>query len=372
MEINSTDLEAALRIVRTTVGSSSDISSHYVFRSQRGGLEVLSYDGTTFSSAVVPNVKVEDEVTFTVEARRLQALLSTVGANQALEVTVGDTGVGIRTNRGKPIPFYSLDPSLFPFWDGVLAEATLTVKIAADRLHAAFSHAKQFIIDQEAKAPHLCVAEFRDGVLFSTDNAGVSLVKVAGMEASSLRVFVKDLGNVLSFLATAKGQDVELLESKRASFIRRSDGSMFGETVFPHRFPNIPLDWEMNDDQTWGVFREELLGCLKLLQAGAKTDEPRVRFQKVGQEVVLSMTDPSGKLMSQSIPLVDFAQRQGGVTELPVFAIADTYVSKLLNGNEATKVSLGITKREKGGWIRVLDQRGPDTYLTTIAWLKLA
>lgn len=372
MNLNSTDLEAALKVVRTTVGSSSDISSHYVFRSREGSLEVLSYDGSAFSSCIVPHTKVEEDVSFTVEARRLHAILSTVGANQVLEISVGDSGVGIRTSRGKPVPFYSLDPALFPFWDEVLAGARMTVKVSADRLFAAFTHAKQFIFGEESKAPHLCVAEFRKGVLYSTDNAGVSLVKMPGMEESSLRVFVKDLGNVLSFLATAKGQEVELLESDRANFIRRADGAVFGETVFAHRFPDFPVNWDEENDQSWSIFQEELMGSLKLLQSGAKTDEPRVRFQKVGDEIVISMTDPSGKLISQSIPLVEFAQREGGVTEMPVFAIADAYIVKMFNGNENNKVTLGVTKREKGGWVRVRDVRGVDTYLTTVAWLKLA
>jgi DNA polymerase III sliding clamp (beta) subunit (PCNA family) len=372
MDINSSDLELALKVVRTTVGSSSDISSHYVFRNVGDKLEVLSYDGSTFSSCIVPNTTVDSSVKFTVEARRLHALLSTVGSNQVLNILVGDDGVAFRTSRGKPIPFYSLDPSLFPFWDEVLSKAKSTVKVSADRLHAAFAHAKQFIFDQESKAAHLCVAEFRGGVLYSTDNTGVSLVKMPGMEGSSLRVYVNDIGNVLSFLATAKGTDVELLESDRASFIRRADGAVFGETVFGHRFPDYAVDWELVDDQSWSIFQEELLGALKLLQSAAKTDDSRVRFQRVGDEVVLSMTDASGKLMSQTIPMVEFTQHEKGIKDMPVFGIADAYIIKLLNGNNNTKVTLGVTKREKGGWLRVRDVRGTDTYLTTLAWLKLA
>ena len=48
MNVNSTDLELALKVVHVTVGTSSDIASHYVFRSRGGKLEVLSYDGRTF------------------------------------------------------------------------------------------------------------------------------------------------------------------------------------------------------------------------------------------------------------------------------------------------------------------------------------
>lgn len=372
MNINSTDLELALKVAHVTVGTSSDISSHYVFRSRGGKLEVLSYDGRTFSSCFVPNTTTTEEVSFTVEARRIRALLDNVGANQPLELSYVEGGeVTVKASRGK-VTFSSLDPSLFPYWDEVLAGATSTAKISTDRLHAALSNARLFIYDQESKAPHLCVAEFRNGVLHSTDQMAVSLVKMPGMESCKLRVFVKDLPNLLSFLSTAKGEDVEILESDRASFIRRPNGAVFGETVFAHRFPDINVDWSLEDDQSWDIFQEELLSGIGFLQSGARLDEPRVRFLRDENQLNLSMTSVSGKPLPLSIPLVEFKQKEGGVMEMPLFSITDAYVSKMLHGNTNTKVRLGVSKKGAGGWVRVRDDRGADTYLTTVAWLKNA
>lgn len=372
IRVNSSDLDNALKVVRVTVGTSSDIASHYVFRSQGERLEVLSYDGRTFSSCFVPHTSTVGEVSFTVEARRIHVLLDNVGANQSLDLAYGEGGeVTVKASRGK-VTFSSLDPSLFPYWDDVLSGAKVTAKIETDRLHSAFSNARQFIYDQESKNPALCVAEFRNGVLHSTDQMAVSLVKMSGMEDCKLRVFVKDLPNLLSFLATAKGEDVEILESDRASFVRRKDGAVFGETLFAHRFPDINVDWNLEDDQSWDLFQEELLAGIGFLQSGAKLDEPRVRFHREGNQVNLSMTAVSGKLLPLTVPLVDFKQKDGGVTEMPVFAITDAYVSKMLNGNGNTKIRLGVSKKGAGGWVRVRDDRGPDTYLTTVAWLKNA
>lgn len=371
VNINSTDLDNALKVVRTTVGSSSDISSHYVFRTREGGLEVLSYDGRTFSSCLVPHTKVEEDITFTVEARRIHVLIDSVGSNQVLDVSVNESEVVFRTPRGK-MSFSSLDPAMFPYWDDVLVGSKTTAKILSDRLHGAFTHAKQFIYDQESKNPSLCVAEFRGGVLFSTDQMAVSFVQVPGMEGCNLRVYVKDLPNALSFLSTAKGEDVEVLESDRASFIRRKDGAVFGESLFAHRFPDISVDWALEDDQTWDVFQEELLDGVKFLQSGARTDEPKVRFSRDGNNLNLSMTAVSGKPLPLAIPLVATSQRDGGVTEMPTFAVTDAYLNKMLNGNTNTKVSLGVSKKGAGGWVRLRDVRGPDTYLTTVAWLKNA
>ena len=372
INVNSTDLENALKVARITVGSSSDISSHYVFRSRGGKLEVLSYDGRTFSSCAVQNTTVSEDVSFTIEARRIAVLLDNVGSNQVLDIYPGDGGeVSVKAVRGK-VTFASLDPSLFPYWDDVLTGAKSTAKLSADRLHAALSNSKQFIFDQENKAPHLCVAEFRNGVLHSTDQMAVSLVKMPGTEGCGLRVFVKDLPNVLSFLSTAKGDDVEVLESDRAFFLRRTDGAVFGETVFAHRFPDINVDWSLEDDQTWDLFQEELLAGIGFLQSGAKLDEPRVRFLRDGNQITLSMTSVNGKPLPLNVPLVEFKQKEGGVTEMPAFALTDAYVSKMLNGNTNTKVSLGVSKKGAGGWVRVRDDRNGDSYLTTVAWLKNA
>jgi DNA polymerase III sliding clamp (beta) subunit (PCNA family) len=369
--INSSDLETALKVVRATVGSSNDISSHYVFRTREEKLEVLSYDGRTFSSCLVPHTNSDGELSFTVEARRIHVLLDSVGANQTLDLTFSDGEVMVKTARGK-VMFSSLDPSLFPYWDDVIVGAKTTAKVSADRLHAAMTHIKQFIYDQEAKNPALCVAEFRNGVLYSTDQMAVSIVKMPGMENCGLRVHVKNLGNVLSFLSTAKGDDVEVLESDRAFFLRRPDGAVFGETVFAHRFPDISVDWNLEDDQEWDIFQEELLDGIKFLQSAARTDEPKVRFNRDGDTLSIAMTSVAGKPLPISISLVEFKQKEGGVTEMPSFALNDGYVGKILNGNTNTKVRLGVSKKGAGGWVRVRDDRGPDTYLTIVAWLKNA
>lgn len=370
--VNSTDLENALKVVRITVGSSSDIASHYVFRAKNGGLEVLSNDGRTFASCVVPHATTTDVHSFTVEARRIHALLDSVGPNQVLDVNADGSEVLVKTVHGK-VPFSSLDPSLFPYWDDVLNGAKVTAKVPAERLFAAFNHAKQFIYDQEAKAPQLCLAEFRNGVLYSTDQMAVSLVKVAGMEKASLKVYVKSLGNVLAFLQTAKSEDVEILEADRASFIRRADGAVFGETVYAHQFPNIKVDWDLVDDQTWELSQEVLVARLKTLQAGARLEEPRVKFSREGNELTLMMTSVGGKpIKSQPIPLTEVTVKEGETSELPPFTITDTYIGKILNGNGNQKIRLGVSKKGAGGWVRIRDTRNGDSYLTTVAWLKNA
>ena len=51
IEVAKSDLEDALKVTSTTVGSGTDLSSHYLFRLRGGKAEVLSYDMRVFSGA---------------------------------------------------------------------------------------------------------------------------------------------------------------------------------------------------------------------------------------------------------------------------------------------------------------------------------
>ena len=54
------------------------------------------------------------------------------------------------------------------------------------------------------------------------------------------------------------------------------------------------------------------------------------------------------------------------------FPVSNLYILSLLGACVGTTVKFGVARRGKGGWIRVQDDRGPDTFLTTVGWLKVA
>jgi len=264
------DLESALKVVSHTVSmGGSDISSHYLFRQlSPKTLEVLSYNGRVFSSCpVVAAFEGDDGKSFTVEAKRVHWLLEAVPDDAVLKISHNGTGeVSVSTARGKNI-FASLDPDLFPYWDENLKGSGKTATIASERLNAALTHAKSFIYGDDAKSPQLCVAEFRKGCLFSTDQMAVSIVKVDGMEESEIRIFGKDAAAVVAFLSTFKkgtspvekseksdekakpeSEVVEIWESEKAMYLRRKDGAVFGEARSTNRFPDLTVDWASEDD----------------------------------------------------------------------------------------------------------------------------
>ena len=377
--VSKRDLEAALKVASHTVSmGGSDISSHYLFRQTEAGsktLEVLAYNGRVFASCPVVASFDEEGKSFTVEAKRVHYLLGAVPDDAVLKVS--STGVGevtISTGRGKNI-FASLDPDLFPYWDEVLANATKTAALPADRLHAALTHAKSFIYDQETKAPHLCVAEFRKGCLYSTDQMAVSIVKVAGMEESSIRIFGKDAGAIVAFLASFKEAEVEVWEEDRAMFLKRGDGAVFGEMKYASRFPDIAVDWSIEDDHWVDLPKAEIANAVKFLASGARWEDTLLKMIVASNgTVTLSMNAANGKPISLEVKALAQGTRDGIVATLPKdgFPISNAYVSNLLSNHSGETVRFGISKKGKGGWVRVKDERGNDTYLTTVAWLKTA
>jgi DNA polymerase III sliding clamp (beta) subunit (PCNA family) len=373
--ILKSELETALKVVANTVISGgNDLNAHYLFRARAGKVEVLSSSGRTFSSMEMKTLSSNGvDFRFTVEAKRIHCLLDALPKDSSLDLSLSGSEVQVKTDRGVNV-FSSLDPAQFPYWDEIYLAAKPTARISAKRLNRAFSHARMFIYDQEAKAPQLCVAEFRKGFLYSTDQMAVSIVKVAGMEESSLRVYGKDVASVLHFLAQASESDVEILEHERAAFFRRGDGAVFGESVFASRFPEVPPDRDLESDRTWEVFLEEVQSNITFLTAGARWDDVTLRFKSKGQDLVLSMNAVGGKPLTQDLKAQHFALKEGAL-DLPEdgFSVSHVYLTRTLSDHSSTSVSLGVSRiNKKGGWVRVKDNRDGDLYLTTIAWLKNA
>lgn len=375
--VSKRDLEIALKVVNNTVTlGGSDISSHFLFRQTEPGsktLEILSYNGRVFSSCPVVASFEEEGKPFTVEAKRIQALLGAVADDAVLKIS--STGVGettISTGKGKNV-FASLDPDLFPYWDQILAKSTKTATLPADRLNAALNHSKAFIYDQEAKAPHLCVAEFRNGYLYATDQAAVSLIKVEGMENSVARIFGKDIASAISFLAILKDEPVEVWEDDKAMFLKRKDGAVFGESRYSSRFPDIAVDWTIEDDHWVDLPRIEVTNAVKFLAAGARWEDTLLKIVVDDKgSVTFSMSAANGKLVSLEVKTLAQGKRAADVVALPAegFPFSNVYLLLVLDHFPGDTIRFGISKKGKAGWVRVKDERGKDIYLTTVAWLK--
>lgn len=375
IKIAKNDLEAALKVVSSTVGSNgAEISGHYLFRYKAGVLTVLSFNNRTFSSCpVVCSSDVEGDVMFTSEAWRVQDLLNAVPAGTVLNFEPNGSEVVVSGARGK-LEFSSLNPSSFPFWDDLLAEAKETARVPAHRLKRAFDHAAMFISNDEQRVAFLCVAEFRNGLLYSTDQIAVSTVKVPGMENSAIRVHEKNIAALRSFLDSAKETEISVLEHDRSLFIVRADGATFGESRFGSRFPDFDINWDLEDDHKWTVNKESFIGNVKFLRCAAVKNDVKLSIKAEGTgRLDMAMKSQSGKPNHVSLESAVLSSKNEALP-LPETGVdvSHRHLGLTMAVHGGDRVTLGVSKRDKGGWVRVRDERDGNTYLTTIAWIKSA
>lgn len=375
IKIAKNDLEAALKVVSSTVGSNgAEISGHYLFRYKAGVLTLLSFNNRTFSSCpVVCASDSQGDLMFTSEAWRVQELLNAVPVGTVLIFEPGASEVVVSGARGK-LEFSSLNPSSFPFWDDLLAEAKETARLPANRLKRAFDHAAMFISNDEARAPFLCVAEFRKGLLYSTDQIAVSAIKVPGMENSAIRVHEKNIAALRAFLDSAKETEISVLEHDRSLFIVRADGATFGESRFGSRFPDFDINWDLEDDYKWSFSKEDFTGNVKFLRCAAVKNDTKLTLKIAGEKTLdMAMKAQSGKPNHVSLESVKMTVKDGAL-DLPETGVdvSHKHLGLTMGACWGENVTLCVSKREKGGWVRLRDEREGNVYLTTVAWIKPA
>jgi hypothetical protein len=176
-------------------------------------------------------------------------------------------------------------------------------------------------------------------------------------------------------LASFKEAEVEVWEEDRAMFLKRGDGAVFGEMKYASRFPDIAVDWSIEDDHWVDLPKAEIANAVKFLASGARWEDTLLKMIVASNgTVTLSMNAANGKPISLEVKALAQGTQDGIVATLPKdgFPISNAYVSNLLSNHSGETVRFGISKKGKGGWVRVKDERGNDTYLTTVAWLKTA
>ena len=312
IEVAKSDLEVALKVASTTVGSGSDLSSHYLFRYRDGQAEVLSYDMRVFSRApFTATVEGDDDAAFTVEAWRLDKWISSVG-DGVLTLTCDDQGQVTAKGPRSKVKLRSLDASRFPYWDGLMAEAEDVGDVAPATLHRALSLSKHFVSSDDTSRPEICQAEATDGVLKATNRRAVSSVTVRDLPGLDLRVPGKDLSVILKFLSdkVTQDDDVSVKRASRpdgsgggaAAIFLRPDGSYVGVSRPTTAMPKLPIEVE-ESDVTLSINIEEFNGAVDVLLSSAPKGHEAVSFS-TGEEGTLYLAMPSEAGGNDEYPMI--------------------------------------------------------------------
>jgi len=379
------DLDAALTVVSSSMsGTDTELSSQFVFRplaGTDGKAEVLTFSGRLSSScpfvATVGDLDDDSDKAFTIEGERLKQWLRSV-SDATLEFIYDsdEKVVTAKAPRGSQ-EFRSLDPKAFPYWDGLMEEVTVTSTIEAGRLADALSFSRQFVGDlkMESSSPQHCVTEIRQGSFLANDKKAGCEISVKGLENCTLRVFVKDIGPILKFLASFPSDEVvEILEHPRGFLLRRKDGAVFGESKYQAQFPTMSLPMHWDDEWWWELPRDELKSAIMFLESGSDKDDNRLFFSRVDNDspIQLGMIATTGNL--KTLDITPAEEGRGSKTKpdavIPEFQLSVTCLQKVLSGSSGATLRFGVNTRKTSGFVRFREDRGDDKYLVVMAWLR--
>ena len=372
--VAKSDLEEALKVSSLTVGSASDLSSHYLFRVKEGEVEILSYDMRVFSRTPLRATVEGEDGAFTVEAWRLDKWVSSV-ADGALSLKLGENGDVTAKGPRSKIKLRSLDASRFPYWDGLLAEAESIGAVAPSVLYRALNLSKTFVSTDDTSRPEICQTEARGGVLQATNRRAVSSVTVRSLPSLSLRVPGKDLPMLLKFLSDKYTQenDVEVQQASRpaqagggaCALFTRPDGSYVGVSRPTSEMPKLDISPE-ETGVSLSLDVEEFNRALDVLLSSAPRGHEGVEFRAEEGGLVLSMPSAAGG--SDSYPMIQSTQENLDTTS---FMLDYAYVKSLADLFDLDTLALSVHVRERGGYVSFThEDEGGDgnQYYTVIVW----
>jgi hypothetical protein len=389
------DLSSALEVVTPAMANTGDMTAHYLFRkaAEADRMEVLTHSGRIVALcpfiARVEDVSSEEAFQFTIEGWRLRTWLESKPDSALMfsfdPVTKQVSAEASGQSSHSAAIFDSLDPANWICWDKTYKEAKEVSLISAARLHHALGHAKSFASVQESQAPEICVCVIQDGIMKSTDKVSATFLKVQGLENSTLKVHVRDVAGLLSFLALLKEEDVGIMEHPRMMFFRRQDGAVYGESRFTAAFPSFKCPPE-TDAYSWTFDVDALRKGTKHLFASAKKDDVRVRFQRPDLDGPVIMSMPVADkpvLTSVKLDVVE-GESSADAPALPAegFQVSCPRMLDIINLQKADTIRLGVNLRVDngevlGGYLRFRDIRfsdkdgnGGDEYITVLVFLE--
>jgi hypothetical protein len=375
IQVAKRDLVDALNVVANSYNpSGTDITAHFVFRADDdGNVKVFTFAGRLFSEAPVKCVAEDtDEVkAFTVEGARLLAWTK-AAKDAALELEFDpETKIVSATSPRGTMEFQSLDPQNFPFWDAMWADVEEKGTIRADKLLAALNYSRSFSFDKETKKPQLCLIECRNGMLWSTDEKAITLVEVAGLENSNLRIHRNDTAGVQKFLGTCGESEITLMEHDRSLLFKRADGAVFGESRFTAQYPSLNVNRDGEATVWWSLPLEEIVEGIPYLRSGSSKEDSRLFFNREGDgPVKMGMVAKTANRMDIEVSVAESGAADGGALPDDGFVLDCDDLLKVLGPWEGDTVTFSIHTKGNKGYVRFREVRDDIDYLTVLSWVR--
>ena len=303
--ISTPDLKEALGISQSTLGTSSDITSHFVFIREDSGASVMSCSPPRlFSKVPLTGATVQENGSFSLDGKRtLKAINATSGVLEIeFEENEGNGDVSIQSTKGS-LSLPSLDPSTFPSWMDKLSEAEKVKDISSTLLYDTINSLKGYVSQDESRRPELAMlAIMEDGNAFACDGFSLGVARHNDFKDLDVKLHFKDLTPLMKFLKSYDGNVIEVLKGGSATFFRAEDGAVFGTMDIPHTFPQVMLQYaeafNWTPRRVWRLTKESISTGINFLSAGADSSDLRVTFTHAEGDMgnpVLEMSPANGK-----------------------------------------------------------------------------
>lgn len=356
IETAKSDLQHALSTVSVSVGTGNDITSHYLFRVKGEEVEILSQNLRVFSGApLIATHDGNDGDAFTVEAWRLDKWVSGVG-DGVLTLDFNGSDVHAKSGRSK-VRLRSLDPSKFPYWDGLLGSANDAGDVDPLVIVRALSLTKNFVSNDDTAKPELCQIESINGTFWATDRRALCCAEVPVVPELNIRIPGKDIPAVSKFLSDKEIDEVSVKTAERSAedgggacvIFQKSTGHYLGVTRPTSKFPTLSVDPNKDPDSVIDLDMGEVNAAISVLQASAPKgyESLTFRYDNESEKVVLSMPSEAGG--NDEYPL-SLAEVQNGENFDTEFTIDYAYLKGIVSTFSLDKVELGVNKRGRGGF----------------------
>lgn len=316
--ISTPDLKETLGISQSTLGTSSDITSHFVFVREGSGASVLSCSPPRiFSKIPLSGATIQDSSSFSLDGKRiLKAISATSGV---LEITHSEEEdeqgeVSIKSKNGS-LTLSSLDPEAFPSWMEKLDEAEKVKDISSSVLYDTLNSLKGYVSQDDNRRPELAMLVIQEsGDAFACDGFALSVARHEEFKGLDIKLHHKDLAPLMKFLKAYEGNVIEVLKGGSATFYRAEDGAVFGTMDLPHTFPAMMTQYAEAFDWTprrvWRVSKNSIMTGINFLSAGADATDLRVTFSHAEGDMgapCLEMKPNSGKgTLSYTLEVPEF------------------------------------------------------------------
>lgn len=367
LELSKKDFDVCITNNSITVGAGTDIFCSFVFVVKNDMLHIYSSNGRAgiLSKINLLQDASREDVVFAVEAWRVRSW-SSVSSSDIFTFQYDKGSLTLKDNLGS-VTFPCSSADLFPFWDKTFEDAQDSKeRVSSEFLKKAFTFVKPFIADSESDRPEIAVTESSNGVLSATNALVLASVRSEVFDRIPMRVHGKDLSTLLKFLATCKGEPVEVYPSDKALFIEKEGG-----TIFTLARPSVPMKKLVVPDEKHmfvSVENKKFVQGIKKLASALPKDEDKIYLRIKGNDLVLSDGTDKNEM---SIPCS--VEKHKGELPDDGFSFTFEYLLKILSFYDIEPLKMGIILYEKdeqilGGMVCVEDEKDDAKYTSDLVW----